>query len=336
MKLRRAMAVAAATAAIAPLALLSAPAAFATDESPTPTATESATETPGESATPTPTETETTPAPTGSASESASSSAPAPSASTSTSETAPTPSGSTSTSSEPSDEPSDPAGLCEDQDPNYKSKLDASLSGLPGKIAVGSGWHPFTLNVKNPTQNTVTDVLFYAGVGPSDENAPNAFKASQVTLQAKVGGSWVDIKDEDGYSVNYLDLNDIKGGTTVSYQLRVNVRANAPIGAGLTIGGGLYFDEEANCLATDQTSYIIQIVKGGTDTGGTKPQEGGKTPVPTEKPNKNNTQQVTGSLASTGSSSALPMIGLVGGIAVVAGAGAVFVVRRRKSGDATA
>lgn len=41
---------------------------------------------------------------------------------------------------------------------------------------------------------------------------------------------------------------------------------------------------------------------------------------------------VSGSLAETGSSSALPMIGLVGGVAVVAGAGAVFVVRRRKTG----
>lgn len=36
---------------------------------------------------------------------------------------------------------------------------------------------------------------------------------------------------------------------------------------------------------------------------------------------------VTGSLAHTGSSSALPVIGLVGGAAVV---GAMFVVRRRK------
>ncbi|MFC7513108.1 LAETG motif-containing sortase-dependent surface protein [Streptomyces thermocarboxydus] len=41
--------------------------------------------------------------------------------------------------------------------------------------------------------------------------------------------------------------------------------------------------------------------------------------------------KVTGSLAETGSNSALPVIGLVGGAAVVAGAGALFVVRRRKA-----
>jgi LPXTG-motif cell wall-anchored protein len=40
----------------------------------------------------------------------------------------------------------------------------------------------------------------------------------------------------------------------------------------------------------------------------------------------------SGNLAETGSSSALPVIGLVGGVAVVAGAGAMFVVRRRKAG----
>ncbi|CAM5671667.1 hypothetical protein SGLAM104S_06580 [Streptomyces glaucescens] len=42
--------------------------------------------------------------------------------------------------------------------------------------------------------------------------------------------------------------------------------------------------------------------------------------------------QATGSLAETGSSSVLQVIGLVGGFAVVAGAGAVYAVRRRKAG----
>ncbi len=45
---------------------------------------------------------------------------------------------------------------------------------------------------------------------------------------------------------------------------------------------------------------------------------------------------VTGSLAHTGSSSALPAIGLIGGAAVVAGAGAMFVVRRRKGAGTNA
>ena len=41
----------------------------------------------------------------------------------------------------------------------------------------------------------------------------------------------------------------------------------------------------------------------------------------------------TGSLAATGSSSALPVIGLVGGVAVVLGAGSIVVARRRRTGS---
>ncbi|MER6976642.1 LAETG motif-containing sortase-dependent surface protein [Streptomyces carpinensis] len=338
MKLRRAMATAAATAVIAPLALLSAPAAFA-EESPSTPSNLSASESSPESA-PSTSEPESTPStsePESTPSTSESESAPStsepevtPSSSAPSSDSTPTATP-PSESAEPTDEPSTPSGVCEEDNAGYKSKLDAQLNGLPGKIAVGSGWHPFTLSVKNPTQSSVKDVVFYAGVGPSDPNAPYAFKTSQVQLQVKYDGVWVDVTDDEGHSVGYLDLADIAGGKTVTYQLRVNVKANAPIGEGLTIGGGLYFDEEENCLSADEAHYIIQIVKAGTDTGGTKPQEGGKVPVPTEKPNQNNTQHATGSLAETGSSSMVPTIGLVGGVAVVVGAGALFAVRRRKA-----
>ncbi|OIJ99123.1 LAETG motif-containing sortase-dependent surface protein [Streptomyces colonosanans] len=341
MKLRRALAAAAATAAIAPLALLSAPAAFADDtETPSASVTESAPEQP---TTPEPENSTTPPAEnTESTTPAATSPAPETSAPESTAPTA-TPSASATTSAkptstaspEPTDEPTEPSGICEEDDATYKSKLNTTINGLPGKIVAGSGWHPFTLTVKNPTKSAAQDVIFYAGVGPNDENAQNPFKASQVQLQAKVDGVWVDIEDE-GYSVGFLDLSDVGAGKTVNYQLRLNVKANAPIGTGLTIGGGVYFDEEAECLGADEAHYIIEIVKGGTDTDGTRPQEGGKVPVPTGKPNQTNTQQVTGTLASTGSSSMLPTIALIGGVAVVAGGGAVFAVRRRKTGGVAA
>ncbi|MGR6971813.1 LPXTG cell wall anchor domain-containing protein [Streptomyces cynarae] len=334
MKLRRALAAAAATAAIAPLALLSAPAAFASDNTSSPSATISPSETSSASA-----------SASASASQSASSSASA-SASASASQSASsspsssasqsTPAGTPSNTAEPSDEPTEPANDCAGRYSDYKSKLTASLTGLPGKIAVGSGWHPFTLEVSNPTSGNVMDVMFYAGVGPNDENAENAFKASQVQLQAKVQGSWVDVED-GGYSAGYFDLWHVGRGQTRNYQLRLNVKANAPVGSALTIGGALYEDVEKLCVDTVQSGYVIEIVKAGSDTDGTKPQEGGKVPVPTGKPNQSNTYKVTGTLASTGSSSALPTIALVGGVAVVAGGGVVFAMRRRKaSGNAAA
>ncbi|MFF7484191.1 LAETG motif-containing sortase-dependent surface protein [Streptomyces luteogriseus] len=325
MKLRRAMAAAAATAVIAPVALLAAPAAYATDETtPTPSASVS------ESAP------ETSPAPSTSVSESAPETSPAPSTSVSESapETSSSPSASASESSpapsasepEESESPDPEPSVCED------TKVDVSISGLPGKIAAGSGWHKFSLNVLNNSDSTLNDLDFFAGASP-DKNGEELFTSKQVQLQAwdPEGKTWVDL-NEGGYAVGYVGYTDeLKPEYQVDIPLRLNVSKSAPVGAGFSLGATIYGDNDAECTGFGDVSYKFQIVSAGTDTDGTKPQEGGKAPVTDEKPS-GNTPEVTGSLAETGSSSALPMISLVGGAAVVAGAGAIFVVRRRKAG----
>jgi LPXTG-motif cell wall-anchored protein len=324
MKLRRAMALAAATAAIAPLALLSAPAAFA-DESPSPTATVS--ESASESASASPTETTSAPAETTSAS--ATETAPTSSASATTSASA-TPAPST-TSPEPSDTPEPEPSECQD------SKVDVSISGLPGKIAAGSGWHKFSLNVLNNSKSTLNELGFFAGAS-SDKAGDNLFQSKKVQLQAynEDTKAWEDV-DSEGYAVGYVGYTDeLKPDYEVDIPLRINVKSSAPVGAGFSLGASIYGDTDGQCTGFGEVAYKFQIVSSGTDTDGTKPQEGGKVPVSDKPADKGNTPQVNGSLAETGSSSALPMIALAGGIAVVAGAGAVFVVRRRKSGDATA
>ncbi|MFC6842766.1 LAETG motif-containing sortase-dependent surface protein [Streptomyces caelestis] len=310
MKLRRAMAAAAATAVIAPVALLAAPAAYATDET-TPTPSPSVSE-----STP-----ETSPSPSTSVSESAPETSPSPS--TSVSESAPEPSTSAPEESEtPDPEPS----VCED------TKVDVSISGLPGKIAAGSGWHKFSLNVANNSDSTLNDLDFFAGASP-DKNGEELFSSKQVQLQAwdPQDKIWVDL-NEGGYAVGYVGYTDeLKPDYEVNIPLRLNVSKSAPVGAGFSLGATIYGDNDDECIGFGDVSYKFQIVAAGTDTGGTKPTEGGKAPVTDEKPS-GNTPEVTGSLAETGSSSALPMISLVGGAAVVAGAGAIFVVRRRKAG----
>ncbi|MEU6912009.1 LAETG motif-containing sortase-dependent surface protein [Streptomyces olindensis] len=323
MKLRRAMAAAAATAVIAPVALLAAPAAYATDETtPTPSASvsESAPET---SPSPSVSESapETSPSPSASASESAPETSPSPSASAT--ESSPSPSASEPEESEsPDPEPS----ICED------TKVDVSISGLPGKIAAGSGWHKFSLNVLNNSDSTLNDLDFFAGASP-DKNGEELFSSKQVKLQAwdPQDEIWVDL-NEGGYAVGYVGYTDeLKPDYEVNIPLRLNVSKSAPVGAGFSLGATIYGDNDAECTGFGDVSYKFQIVSAGTDTDGTKPQEGGKAPVTDEKPS-GSTPEVTGSLAETGSSSALPMISLVGGAAVVAGAGAIFVVRRRKAG----
>ncbi|MEU9590056.1 LAETG motif-containing sortase-dependent surface protein [Streptomyces sp. NPDC048193] len=328
------MAAAAATAVIAPLALLAAPAAYATDESPSPTATatESAPEQ-TESASPSATasETETSPAPSTSTSaepsKTATESAPAPSTSaSSTSSSSPTSPAPSTSAPDASESPEPGPSECADV------KVDVSITGLSGKITAGSGWHKFTLNVVNNSDSTLQDLAYLAGASPDEEGA-DLFKSKQVRLQAwntddKV---WEDL-DDDGYAVGWAGYTDeLKPDYEVDVPLRINVKAGAPVGAGFTLGATIYGDADSECFGYGDVAYKFQIVAPGTDTDGTEPQEGGKAPVTDQKPAAN-TPQVTGSLAETGSSSALPMIGLVGGFAVVAGAGAVFVVRRRKAG----
>ncbi|AMW12405.1 hypothetical protein A4E84_24685 [Streptomyces qaidamensis] len=324
MKLRRAMAAAAATAVIAPVALLAAPAAYATDETtPTPSASvsESAPETSSSPSATESTPAETTPTPSASVSESAPETSSSPSASAS--ESSPAPSASEPEESEsPDPEPS----VCED------TKVDVSITGLAGKIAAGSGWHKFSLNVANNSDSTLNDLDFFAGASP-DKNGEELFSSKQVQLQAwdPQDKIWVDL-NEGGYAVGYVGYTDeLKPDYEVNIPLRLNVSKSAPVGSGFSLGATIYGDNDAECVGFGDVSYKFQIVSAGTDTGGTKPQEGGKAPVTDEKPS-GNTPEVTGSLAETGSSSALPMIGLVGGAAVVAGAGAIFVVRRRKAG----
>ncbi|MER5401394.1 LAETG motif-containing sortase-dependent surface protein [Streptomyces sp. NPDC002599] len=281
-------------------------------------ATESAEPSQSESAEPT-----ATASASASASSSASESAPAPSASTSESAPAPSASASESESESPEPEPSE----CSD------SKVQVSINGLPGKIAAGSGWHKFSLDVLNNSDSTLSDLGFFAGASP-DKNGEDMFKSKQVQLQAynpddKV---WEDV-DSEGYAVGFVGYTDeLKPDYEVDIPLRINVKSSAPVGAGFSLGASIYGDADAECTGFGEVAYKFQIVAAGTDTDGTKPTEGGKVPVSDKPADKSNTPSVDGSLAETGSSSALPMIGLAGGIAVVAGAGALVVVRRRKSG----
>ncbi|WP_234312616.1 LAETG motif-containing sortase-dependent surface protein [Streptomyces sp. SCSIO 75703] len=334
------MATAAAAAVIAPAALLAAPAAYATgDTTPAPAATSDSTEPTEqdpagntETETPAPGASDTTePAPEDTAStgpgeneEGTEEETPAPGA-TETTPTAPAP----STSAPEEEEPEYPeTGICED------SKVDMDISGLPGKIVAGSGWHKFSLNVANNSDSTLEELVYLAGAS-SDADGDDLFRSRQVRLQAwnpdaKV---WEDL-DEDGYAVGFVGQTPtLEPGYEVSIPMRVDVRPGAPVGAGFTLGATIYGDAEGDCLGFGDVSYKFRIVAPGTDTTGSKPQLGGKAPVSQQKPAAT-TPVVTGTLAETGSSSALPTIALAGGLAVAVGGGAMFVVRRRKAGVA--
>ncbi|MGW7262506.1 LAETG motif-containing sortase-dependent surface protein [Streptomyces sp. NPDC054842] len=330
MKLRRAMAVAAATAAIAPLALLSAPAAFA-EETPSGTPTATVTETAPAATTPEATPPSSTPATTPPTS--------TPPASTPSAGT--TPSGTPSAT--PSEEPGDPeVPYCEDLDEEYgDAKVSADIKGLPGKIVAGSGYHAFELTVTNESKIAIEGVAFYAEI-ENYELDESKYLSQYVDLEFKnpESGKWTRIGDDSWAGDYFFYVEELKAKQTESIDLRVSIDKNAPAGDAYSFGSGAYLDnvDGQECVAEGWAQYDFVVLKAGSENPNPGEAEPGdddeKDPI--KKPQGDVSELPTGNLAETGSSSALPVIGLVGGVAVVAGAGAVFVVRRRKSGDAAA
>ncbi|MFI6440995.1 LPXTG cell wall anchor domain-containing protein [Streptomyces sp. NPDC050759] len=337
MKLRRALAAAAATAAIAPLALFAAPTAFADTTTPTPTAPESTpadpASTPADPAS-TPADPASTPADPASTPADPASTPADPASTPATGSASPTPSGSTSASSSPSpsesDEPVDECEVDEDGAPviNDSDALHSSLTGLPESIVAGSGWTNFKFNVDNSGDDTIKDIQPFVGVGAVDWDFETDY-SDLVTVQVKKGGAWVDVATQfgEGGSFNAFDLD---GGDSLSYQLRVKVDREVPSAIGIAIGLAEYSDDKGCWVSDDENAgiYYFEVLKAGSDPGkpnDAKPQTGGKSAI-----SDVNDVDVDGALAETGSSSALPVLGLVGGFAVVAGTGVVFAVKRRK------
>ncbi|MPY61911.1 LPXTG cell wall anchor domain-containing protein [Streptomyces spongiae] len=344
MKLRRALATAAAAAVLAPPALLSAPAAFA-DEPSTPNGTPS-TSTPGAAPESTPGATpETTPPTTTSEPEATpSTSAPVdqkPAANTAGART-PTSTPSQSSAADPLD-PDIP--FCEELDEDFDDvKVSAEVKGLPGKIVAGSGRHAFQLVVTNDSDVDVSRVAFYAEV-ENDEADEDKFLSPHADLEFKnpEDGKWTRIGDDDWAGDYFSYVDELKAKASEKFDLRVSIDAKAPVGDAWSFGSGAYLDkvDDQDCVAEGWAEADFEVLKAGTsnpDPGeaepGDKDEKDEKDSV--KKPQGDVSELPTGSLAHTGSSSALPVIGLVGGIAVVAGAGAVFLVRRRKGEDTTA
>ncbi|MFF7164790.1 LPXTG cell wall anchor domain-containing protein [Streptomyces sp. NPDC008086] len=344
MKLRRALAAAATTAVIAPIALLSAPAAFATGETPTPTASES---TPAaEESTPaaeesTPTAEESTPA--------AEESTPAAEESTPAAEES-TPAAEESTpaaeESTPAPEESNPEDLpyCEEVDEDFAEEaLETEVSALPGKIVAGSGWHSFFLKVTNTSDVTLKDVAFYAEVESTkywETWKPTLSPYVDLQFRNPSTNAWESIEGEDGLAGAYFWGTDtMKPGDFNKIDLRVNIHKGAPAGESYHFGTGAYVDNinGEDCIAEGfGDGWFFDVLPAGSsnenpgeaEPGAEKPSTGAE-----EKPQGGVSEQpVTGSLAQTGSSSDMPAIATIGGIAIVAGAGVMFAMKRRRSG----
>ncbi|WP_411120862.1 LAETG motif-containing sortase-dependent surface protein [Streptomyces sp. x-19] len=353
MKLRRALTSVAATAVIAPAALLAAPAAQATGSDtaatasaePTPAATgpeQGADATP--SAEPTAVDGagasggETAPAEdTGPKTGSGGSATPtAPATADSTGKPGPTASGTPTAPGTPTPTTSYD-GDCTLDD----AALDVSVAGLPSKLVAGADWSRFSVKLRNTTDKKLDEVYpFILAVSLEDDDTR---PESQLHLEYRDPdtGKWTTFGEwSDG---DYFGWFELDAHQTAELTLRIRADKTAKPGDGFALIAGDYFNGDGSCGSSKENWYDFAILPAGSKPGEVPPAKPGKPgnkpgpqgtakPVPTGKPKEGlDKLPVTGNLAETGASSALPTIGLVGGVAMAVGAGAIFVVRRRKA-----
>ncbi|MFI6083101.1 hypothetical protein ACIBBB_19330 [Streptomyces sp. NPDC051217] len=249
------------------------------------------------------------------------------------------------------DEPENPGGENDDEDddgeeeqptPPDEECADAdfrtTLSGLPSKIVAGSGWKAFHLNLDNTNGEEAVSVDLGAVV-LYKKDAHGSFESSLTSTYARFeyydGRKWVN-ELSDGGSIAGKVL-DIEAGETYSLQLRLKIAAKALAGSAVAIAFAVSVDEEKCSL--DEKWYSFRVLAADTEPGDLPPAQPEKGESPADVKPQGGSEPLpaaaTGTLAETGSHSMLPALGTAAGLAVVAGGGLVFALRRR-SGDAAA
>ncbi|MGW1137384.1 hypothetical protein [Streptomyces zhihengii] len=201
--------------------------------------------------------------------------------------------------------------------------LTSVAKNLPAKITAGTTVD-FAVTVTNGTGRTLDDVnpfvFFHATTGDDYDIVDEHF-----TLEWAPDGSdtWEDVT-EGTYAGS---VGPLKPGAAEDVKLRLTVDAKAPAGDGIAYIAADYDNEDGSCGGNDMTEYDFDLLAAAG-------------PAPTPSPTGGTTTQTTtvtpqggtnGTLAATGSSSALPQLTAAAATAVALGAGAVLVARRRNS-----
>ncbi|MFD3654252.1 LAETG motif-containing sortase-dependent surface protein [Streptomyces sp. NPDC058620] len=220
-----------------------------------------------------------------------------------------------------------------DEDCVPEPKLTTVVTGLPSTVVAGTKV-TFNLRVTNGTDKTMDEVLPFAYVHATDESGLKDLD-DLVHLQwsSDSSSTWKTIDNK-----NYMDaISPLKAGARADVKMRLTIDASAPAGNGVTFVAGDYFNDNGTCGGNpDLEGYEFMIAAAGSKPG----KVDDATPSTTEpttsdlKPQSGaSASPVSGTLAATGSSDATSQLALASGAAVAIGAGAVFVVRRRKAGS---
>ncbi len=320
MKLRRAV-VTAAAAAVVPVAVLSAPGAFADSGTPGPTTT-------------------TAPA-TGPAAPSESprtdrSATPSQDASPSASTTSTAPPVAPRKTVVPTQEPGDATECTSRED---DPMVLAELRGLPTKIVAGSGWHAFTFRVSNLTakdfESTSAQVFgsSFAATEDNDEDAPDTSR--HLHLQWSDGDRWHDIDIDRAHDRSFPTSGELAVREHADVPLRIKIDAAAPAGAGAVVPIAASVNADGTCSdSVPEDGYVdfdILAAAPASSAPATSSPSSPAATTPSPSVGSSASPQSGGSLAATGAGSLVPTAGVAGALAVVAGAGVVYSVRRRRA-----
>ncbi|MQS08461.1 hypothetical protein [Streptomyces alkaliphilus] len=235
--------------------------------------------------------------------------------------------------------PEDEFAFCTDLDADYEDGLLTEVVGLPETIVAGSGWHEFSMHATNVSDVDLRDVILWAEVenlklyedlekGELDfDNLDKyAWLSEYVNLEFRNGGGWKAL-DDDGFAAGiYAELDTLPAGSdTVVTDFRISIDKDAPTVEGAAVSGGAYIGEVngQECGWEGGWYYAFSITAPG-GAGSDKEAE------PAGPAKRSPDLQ----LAQTGAGSGLAVYALTGAAAVAMGAAAVYMVRRRGAGAA--
>ncbi|GAA2662956.1 LPXTG cell wall anchor domain-containing protein [Streptomyces lunalinharesii] len=223
-------------------------------------------------------------------------------------------------------------------------QLQVAVHGLPRELAAGGAWTSFSMTLTNTTGTRLAEVQPFLLVS-SAEDVDRPYWELETEYHDAKTGKWKTFHDATPDEL--FGSFAVGPRSTLTLQLRTHVVKDAKPGAGYALAAGDYRNRDGSCGSAKEAWYDFTILPANakpTQPPTSKPTEPGK-PGGTAEPSRSaapggaaDGSDSTGGLraqggahlAATGSSSALPVIALAGGAAMVIGAGAVVGARRRK------
>ncbi|MGA5566002.1 LPXTG cell wall anchor domain-containing protein [Streptomyces platensis] len=223
-------------------------------------------------------------------------------------------------------------------------QLHVAVRGLPRRLAAGGAWSPFSVTLTNTTGKPLTEIQPFLLVS-SGQDVDRPYRELETEYRDARTGRWKTFHDAEPKDLFGFFAVGPRGAVTL--QLRTRVVKDAKPGAGYALAAGDFRNRDGSCGSAKEAWYDFTVLPAGakpTQPPTTEPSEPGKPGGTAETGRSAAAGGGTGGsdtaeglgpqggaqLAATGSSSALPVIALAGGAAMVAGAGAVIGVRRRK------